>query len=242
MAKIKLDDSTWREARFSRLCQAMQWERPMALGVLTLFWHATRRDDIVSATERTLMEYIPCDTAMRRLDAILALEAEGYMRRCEDGMLTIEGNDVHRALIQRFSEAGKAGQKITMERLRDKAMSRQDEVQPPPLKRRQRELFSDEAKGDRVRQIWDAYERGYRKRYDATPAFTDQIEGILRFYVDIAGEEAVEMMACFITRNEAEYRRCGHNVSLAVRDAEKLRRFVRAASPVAAAGRRCVGA
>lgn len=222
--KFRIHDKTWREARFTTLCEAMDWEKTMAIGTLVLFWYSTRVDDLVTTTERNLLEYLPCDPTVKR-ELFRCLAAGGYITRDRKGMWTIEGNAAYRAYLGRCSEAGRLGQlAVTAKLRRQNALA---DVTLPESK--QASIPGIEAKVQVTNStIWASYTSAYRLRYGVEPSRTPGVNAVINLFADLVGaEQAPAVLRLYLTRNDDDYTRACHPLSLAMRDAGKLRAMTR---------------
>jgi len=220
--KLILDPKDWHEPRFEAMRCAMGWSQAEALGVLILFWHGTREDEIIDATEERLRTYLPVQPE-KSITVFSVLRTVGYVtrRKHKGGEDTWEvwGNDAAVSMTRKRREWGKLGAKKSAGRPK----KHKPTPKPPPDPAVVAAKAETAAKKAANVRCWDAYRTAYLRRYQCEPLRDAKVNVMISQFVTRIGQErAPAIIQFFVELDEPRYIHGAHALNLALRDAEAL--------------------
>lgn len=238
--KVSVDEMTWQEPRFLRLCQALGAGRSTTVGTLVILWHATRSRRFVAGTRAELLHCLPWPADAKFLDALIA---HGYVTTTDDGLVEVVGNAAQMRVRAARSQAGKQGRAAASEaatKRKERAARRKEARAQRLLKehkaakaqalsvRAARDVAKSKDKPPTVAQeanraAWEAYSAAYQSRWGVVPVRNAKVNAQIKQFVQRVGQElSPRVLAFYISHNESEYLRTHHSMGPAVRDAEAL--------------------
>lgn len=130
LARVNIETRAIAENRFFDFMQEMNFSRPMAIGVLTLFWHDSQELGIALGTKDQLLRCIPLKNSDREI-TLKALISCHYVDVVDAETFEIRGNQKH---IDALLDKKIAGQKGGLAKAKNARKSNRSKQNVAPAK------------------------------------------------------------------------------------------------------------
>jgi hypothetical protein len=226
MASILINKKLLRDERLLMLMEASGRGRAELIGILALFWLATREDNVGLVHPTSIKAYLPLAPIEAEAMGVYLLQA-GYLLpedggeryQIADNVKALSNIEARQAIARKagLASAAKRAKKSRKKRVVTEAAAPQQEMTAsatPAVPAAPITSLSVRA--------WQVYAEAYHYRWGTLPISNATVRGQMAAIVKRIGERAIEVMPFYVAHNDSYYVLKHHPVGLALKDCESL--------------------
>lgn len=233
MARINIEDSVFKDKRFTNLCIILG-SRTLALGALVeafMFsqeYASADNPECLAPLDKFEKEQLP-----------KALIDTGWVEVRDDKVYVSGSKECHAWLIQKKAAGSKGGQKSSKSATRRSSGGKRKQAAPsggnpltltPSLTPSLSSSSSSRVPNSPAeepsalnRKIWNAYSEAYFARYKTEPVRNKTVNSKIKQIGERLGDEAPDVVRFFVEHNKTYYVSKLHEIGICLQDAESLR-------------------
>lgn len=216
MASVILNSKVLADPRFAALMERLGASRVEAWGLVSLLWLATRNDRLEAVAETELVRLLPfCPNRSFETVAQGLLDA-GFLRGGNGAYHVVDNAGFTKAYERRQQRAAKAGLASAAKRAKKKRAPRTPKIAQPAAEPK------PQTEAPLNVRAWISYAAAYERRWQVAPVSNATVRGQMAAIVRRIGEDAIGVMAFYVSHNDKFYVLKQHPVGLALKDCESL--------------------